>query len=277
MPEFPVVQALSERLGALLDGARFSGAEPLQFAALKTVQPSPDELVGRPVASIGSRGKYLAIDLDGPRILIHFGQAGRLTIEDPPSSSRPRRGVVRLRFEERPALLVTEFGTERRAGWWVVAAGEDGPLAALGPEALSEEFAHEIRNGHDTRRLHTYLRDQRTVAGIGRGHADDILHRAGLSPFASLDSLDAGTRDRLVDAIAAVLEEGLDAERKRAGGLPPKLGDHWTVHARHGEPCPVCSTALQRVSYESHEITYCPDCQTRGRVLKDRRMSRLLK
>ena len=121
------------------------------------------------------------------------------------------------------------------------------------------------------------LRDQRRVAGIGRGYSDDILHRAKLSPFRSLSALDGAERARLLEAVRSVLTEGLEVERRREGGLPPKLGDHWIVHGRAGTPCPACGTELRRVSYESHEVTYCPSCQTGGRILADRRLSRLVK
>ena len=277
MPELPVIQALAERLEPQLVGQRLEAAEPLQFAALRTVSPTPDEVAGRTLQAVGARGKYLVLDLGGPRILVHLSQAGRVTIEDPPKRTRPKRGVVRLRFADAPALLVIEYGTERKARWWVLADGDDGPLAALGPAPTSPAFARLIRGGEDRRRLHTVLRDQRTVAGIGRGYADDILHRAGLSPFVALAGLDDDARERLLEAVVTVLDEGLAVEREREGGLPPKLGDHWAVHARHGEACPRCGRELRRVSYEAYEITYCPDCQTGGRVLADRRMSRLLR
>ncbi|MFN2555362.1 MAG: DNA-formamidopyrimidine glycosylase family protein [Nitriliruptorales bacterium] len=277
MPELPEMQALAERLDAVVGSSAFSGADPLQFTGLKTVAPTPDEVAGRTVVGVGRRGKFLVFDLDGPRILVHLSQGGRVTIEDPPKTSRPKRSVVRLRFVEAPALLVIEYGTERKAGWWVLARGEDGPLARLGPEPHDDNFATFVRTGTDSRRLHTILRDQQTVAGIGRGYADDILHRAGLSPFTALASLDVEARERLVETVHSVLAEGLAAERRRRGGLPTKLGDHWIVHGRAGEPCPHCGDSLARVSYESYEVTYCPACQTDGRILKDRRLSRLLK
>jgi len=150
-------------------------------------------------------------------------------------------------------------------------------LVGLGPEATSDEFGAWVRTSDDRRRVHTILRDQRTVAGIGRGYTDDSLHRARLSPYASLASLDADARERLITAIHEVLADGLERERRRTGGLPNKLGDGWIVHNAHGQPCPVCGTTLQRVSYESYEVTYCPTCQTEGKVLADRRLSRLLK
>ena len=175
-------------------------------------------------------------------------------------------------------MLVREFGTERKAGWWVLGPGDDGPLESLGPEVTSEEFAQWLRSSDDGRRVHTILRDQRTVAGVGRGYADDALHRAKLSPYASLKSLTADERERLLAAIIAVLDDGLDRERTRSGGLSQnKLGEHFTVHGKAGLPCPECGEDLKRVSYESHEVVYCPRCQTGGKVLADRRLSRLVK
>lgn len=277
MPELPEMQALAERLEALVGGRPFAGADVIQFSALKTVRPAPDELVGRCVEAVGRRGKYLVFSFGGARVLVHLSQGGRVTVEDPARRTRPRRGVVRLRFEDAPALLVIEYGTERKAGWWVLGADDDGPLAQLGPEPHDPDFAAWLRRTDDSRRVHTVLRDQRTVAGIGRGYADDILHRAHLSPFGSLAGLSRANRDRLLAAIGEVLAEGLQAERQRTGGLPAKLGDHWAVHGRSRQPCPRCGHDLQRVSYESYEVTYCPACQTEGRVLKDRRLSRLLK
>jgi formamidopyrimidine-DNA glycosylase len=159
----------------------------------------------------------------------------------------------------------------------VLNAGDEGPLERLGPEPYSPEFEELVMTSTDNRRVHTWLRDQRTVAGIGRGYSDDILHRARLSPYAAVGKLDDGSRERLLAAVRSVLDEGLAEERKRTGGLPTKLGDHWIVHGRAGAPCPRCGETLRRVSYESHEIAYCPACQTGGKVLADRRLSRLVK
>jgi formamidopyrimidine-DNA glycosylase len=125
--------------------------------------------------------------------------------------------------------------------------------------------------------VHSILRDQRTVAGIGRGYSDDILHRARLSPYASLASLTADGRSELSRAVEEVLAQALEAERGRTGGLPPKLGDRFKIHGRFGTPCPRCGAELKRVWYEDYEITYCPACQTEGRILADRRLSRIVK
>jgi formamidopyrimidine-DNA glycosylase len=277
VPELPEVQALAERLEALLAGSSLTGLDPLQFSALKTYDPPPESLFGRTLASVGRRGKYVALQFGGPRLLIHLSQGGRIVVEDPPKGTRPRGAVLRLRFADRPSVLVKEFGTERRAGWWVLAPGDDGPLAGLGPEPDSELFADLLLHGRDRRRVHTILRDQRTVAGIGRGYSDDALHRARLSPYATLAGLTAEERERLLEAIRVTLAEALEEERRRTGGLPTKLGDHFTVHNRYGQPCPRCGEDLRRVSYESHEVTYCPACQTGGKVLADRRLSRLVR
>jgi formamidopyrimidine-DNA glycosylase len=278
MPEMPEVQALAERVQSAVGGATLDGFDLLQFSSLKTVTPRPAELVGRRLEDVGRRGKYLVLDFErGDRILVHLSQGGRLDVEAPPKATKPRGAVARFRFSEAPSLLIKEFGKERKAGVWSLDAGDEGPLSALGPEALSEEAATFFREGTDVRRVHTILRDQKTVAGVGRGYSDDALHYAKLSPFAVLGKLDAGERDRLVEALRAILSDALEVERRRSGGLPTKLGDHFTVHGRWGQPCPRCGADFRRVSYESHEVTYCPDCQTGGRILADRRLSRLIR
>jgi formamidopyrimidine-DNA glycosylase len=277
VPELPEVQALSERIEARLAGSSLVRAEALSFSALKTFTPMPEELGGKRLDQVGRRGKFLMFGFETLTLLIHLSQGGRVDFLDKAAPTRPKGSVLRLRFDRPPILFVKEFGTERKAGWWVLPAGEDGPLAKLGPEPFSEEFAQLVLHGTDTGRIHALLRDQRRVAGIGRGYSDDILHRAKLSPFRSLTSLDQEERGRLLDTIHSVLEDGLAVERKRSGGLPPKLGDHWIVHGRFGSPCPVCGSDLRRISYESHQVTYCPTCQTGGKILADRRLSRLIK
>ena len=277
MPEMPEMQALAERLESAIGGKTLVRADPLQFSALKTFSPSPDDLYGKTVDHIWRRGKYVLINFGGPNIAFHLSQGGRVDVEPEPKTTKPKGAVVRLRFEDAPAVLIKEFGTDRKAGWWVLAEGDLSPLEKLGPEPDSDEFAEFVRTTTDSRRIHTLLRDQRTVAGLGRGYTDDILHRAQLSPYSSFKSLGPDERERLVDAIHVVLEEGLQEERKRKGGLPTKIGDHWVVHNNWGRPCPVCGDDLRRVSYESHEVAYCPTCQTEGKILADRRMSRLIR
>ena len=277
MPELPEITALAERLAGRVQDRALTSITPLQFSALKTVVPAPESLLGRPVAALSRRGKFLVFEFTGPRLLVHLSQGGRVDVEDSPKKTRPKGAVVRFGFENAPSLLVKEYGTERKAGWWVLAPGDDGPLARLGPEADSPEAEALLLQGDDRRRVHTLLRDQRTVSGVGRGYADDILHRAGLSPYATLAGLDEPGRAALVEAVRAVLAEALVAERRRTGGLPAKLGDHFAVHGRAGLPCPRCEADLRRVSYDSHEVAYCPACQTGGKVLADRRLSRLVR
>lgn len=279
MPELPEVQALAERLGEALVGGRLSAWEAMGFSGLKTVDPGPDDLLGAELVAVGRRGKFLVMNFDnGLRLLIHLSQAGRVDIEEPPKSTKPRGSVCRLVFDASRAILVREHGHERKAGWWVLDAGEEGPLAALGPEVIEEGFAEAIRSGDSGRHLHTVLRDQRFAAGVGRGYADDALHRARLSPFVSLRSLSGEERERLIEAIEEVLAEALERERQRTGGLSAaRLGDRFEIHRRYGQPCPRCGRSLERVSYASYEIVYCPTCQTDGRVYADRRLSKLLR
>jgi formamidopyrimidine-DNA glycosylase len=272
------MQALAERLDERFAGHTFTGYEPLGFTGLKTVSPAPDELVGRAVESVGRRAKYLVWDFGGTRVLVHLSQAGRLDIEEEAKRTKPKGAVVRLRFDDGSAVLVREHGTERKAGWWVLGPDDEGPLDRLGPEPDSDEFAAVLLESSDGRRVHTILRDQHTVSGVGRGYADDALHRARLSPFAALSKLSADERRALLDAVRGVLADALERERGRTGGLSePKLGEHFTVHGKAGMPCPVCGNELKRVSYESHEVVYCPHCQTDDKILADRRLSRLLK
>jgi formamidopyrimidine-DNA glycosylase len=287
------MQAVAERLDAQLRGGHLTRVDALHFTALKTVVP-PESLFKLPIDGVGRRGKYLVFRFEGGlRMLVHCSQGGRLDLEDPPKKTKPRGSLVRFFFTRRlvgsadaepaadgadGALLLREYGTERKAGWWVLAPGDDGPMERLGPEATSEEFEQFLLTSDDRRRIHTLLRDQRTVAGIGRGYADDALWAARLSPYATLASLNPEKRRALVDAIRSVLAAALEGERTRTGALgQAKLGQRFLVHGHYGEPCPRCGETLRHVSYESHEVVYCAHDQTGGKVLADRRLSRLLK
>lgn len=281
------MQALSERLGARLGGLTLRRADLLGFSSLKTYDPAPAALEGHALVSVGRRAKYLVWDFDdGNRLVLHLSQAGRLDVEEPPKKTKPRGAVARFVFGRGDAgldgpgvgILVREYGSQRKASWWVLAPGDEGPLEGLGPEPGSDEFAALIRTSDSRRHLTTDLRDQRTVSGIGRGWGDDILQRARLSPFSSLRALTPEQREALLGATTDVLGEALELERHREGGLSESsLGGRFTVHGRYGEPCPTCGETLQRVSFESYEMTYCPHCQTGGKVLADRRLSRLLR
>jgi formamidopyrimidine-DNA glycosylase len=279
MPELPQMQALAERLDVAVAGAVIARVELLGFSGLKTVLPPGQGLEGEKLLGVGRRGKYLVLNLSsGRRALVHLSQAGRLDIEVPPKHTKPRGAVVRFVLRNDTGVLVREHGHERKAGWWVLVAGDEGPLEGLGPEPPETAFEDLLLTSQETRHLHTLLRDQRFVAGIGRGYADDALNRAGLSPFSSLNSLSHPDRRRLVAEVRSVLSDAIASERRRTGGLSePKLGTAFAVHNRAGKPCPVCGEPLLKVSYESHEVVYCKRCQTKGRVLADRRLSRLLK
>jgi formamidopyrimidine-DNA glycosylase len=286
VPELPEMQALSERLDALLAGATLERADLLGFSSLKTYSPKPEDLYGHTLRSVRRRAKYLVWEFDdGNRMVLHLSQAGRLDVEEPPKKTKPRGAVARFTFTtagaspSTVAVLVREYGTQRKASWWMLAPGDEGPLAGLGPEPGSDEFAEFIRTSDSRRHLTTDLRDQHVVSGIGRGWGDDILHRAKLSPFASLHSLTSDQREALLAAANVVLAEALELERSREGGLSEaKLGGRFRVHNRVGELCPTpCGDTLRRVSFESYEMSYCPTCQTGGKVLADRRLSRLLK
>src|SRR3984957_10068428 len=282
------MQALAERLDSLLVGTLLLRADLLGFSSLKTYAPAPDSILQHRLESVSRRAKYLVWEFDdGNRIVLHLSQAGRLDIEQPPKQTRPRGSAVRFVFGRDPSgvewssvgVLVREYGTHRKASWWVLAPGDEGPLAGLGPEPGSKEFAELIRTSTSKRQLTTDLRDQHVMSGIGRGWGDDILHRARLSPFANLGSLNAVEREHLIEAVDRVLGDALAAERTRKGGLSESsLSGRFAVHGRFGQPCPLpCGDTLARVSFESYEMTYCPRCQTKGKILADRRLSRLLK
>jgi formamidopyrimidine-DNA glycosylase len=282
------MQALAERLDALLAGTTLFRVDLLGFSSLKTYAPTPESVLHHRLVSVSRRAKYLVWEFDdGIRVVLHLSQAGRLDVEQPPKQTRPRGSAVRFVFGrggaefEEPVIgvLVREYGTHRKASWWVLAPEDEGPLARLGPEPGTEEFAELIRTSNSRRHLTTDLRDQHFTAGIGRGWGDDILHRARLSPFASFSSLTPEQRESLLSAVTTVLDDALELERTRKGGLSEaKLGGRFKVHGRAEEPCPAsCGDTLRRVSFESYDMTYCPSCQTGGRQLKDRRLSRLLK
>jgi formamidopyrimidine-DNA glycosylase len=278
MPELPEMQALSERLETVLRDRTLSAVQLLGFSSLKTVIPAPDNLVGERVVSVGRRGKYVVVAFEaGQRLLIHLSQAGRMDLEQPPKTTKPKGALVWLSFGDL-ALLVREHGTQRKAGWWVLGPGDDGPLATLGPEPDDARFEQLLLHDDSSRHLHTMLRDQHVVAGIGRGYADDTLNRAQLSPFGTLASLGAADRERLLSAVRSTLAEALERERTRTGALSePRLGERFAVHNRRDQPCPMCGSELKSVRFDSYEIVYCPACQTKGRVLADRRLSRLLR
>ena len=278
MPEMPEIQAHAERLTEAFAGTRLERFTPLAFTALKTAVPAPDVAHGHPLEAVDRRGKHLLLRFAPATYVVHLMQGGRLRVDEK-QAARPRGGQARWRFADGRALLLTEAGTERRAGVWVV----DGdpltrpPLCDLGPEADSVDRTTlaELLAGHPMR-LHGWLRDQRIIAGIGRRLANEICHRARLSPFASTARLDDDAVGRLHEAIGACLADSLADERRRTD-MSSSSERAGAVHNRVGEPCPACGDTIRAVEYRTYTISYCPTCQTGGKVLADNTTSRFLK
>ncbi len=275
MPEFPEVEAWRRALDEPVSAFPVERAGPAHVATLKTFDPPISALEGRRLAGADRRAKRLLFPTeDGELVLlVHLMTAGRLRYLRA-GEAGPKSPAFRLAFQGGSQLVLTEAGSKKRAGVWLLTPdAAEAELAHLGPEAfgLGAERLGEILRA-DARRLHSLLRDQRAVAGIGRAWANEILQRAKLSPFALSTELDPGEVDRLASAIDEELARGL-ALRERGS----KDAATYRIHDRLGQPCPDCGTPIARVDYEEHTIYYCPSCQTGGRVLKDRRLSRLLR
>jgi formamidopyrimidine-DNA glycosylase len=279
VPELPEVQAHAERLDAMFHGAVLARFVPLTFTALKTATPRPDDAYGCPLAGVDRRGKYLLLQFDPITFAVHLMQGGRLLVDEK-QSARPRGGQARWVFADGRALLLTEQGTERRAGVWCLPSVDTfahQPLAELGPEATAlDAEALAARFAQFPMRLHGFLRDQHAVAGLGRRMANEVCHRARLSPFANTAKLDPAAVAAVVDAIRGACDEGLAYERSRAdmSGSADRPG---RVHNRTGEPCPECGDTVRAVEYSGYTVNYCPTCQTNGKVLADNTTSRFLK
>jgi formamidopyrimidine-DNA glycosylase len=275
MPELPEVEALRRSLDDPVRAFPVERAGPAHIATLKTFDPPLATLEGRRLEGAERRGKRLLLPTeDGELVLmIHLMSAGRLRYLRA-GEDGPKTPAFRLRFEGGAQLVLTEAGAKKRAGVWLLTPEQvDEELEHLGPEALGlgMEQLGEIL-GRESRRLHSLLRDQRAVAGIGRAWANEILHRARLSPFALSTQLEHEEIERLASAIEEELTRGL--ELRERGASDKRV---YRVHNRLGEPCYVCGTALAWVDYEEHSVFYCPHCQTGGRLLADRRLSRLLR
>lgn len=278
MPELPEVQAHAERLDDLFAGAVLDRFRPLAFTVLKTFDPDPSATHGEALESVGRRGKVLLLRFPSATHVVHLMQGGRLE-PDEKQAAKPRNGQARWTFADGRALLLSEAGTERKAGVWVVAGDPDGhePLDHLGPDAtdVDVDTMVELLGGENTR-VHGFLRDQRRIAGLGRRLANEICHRAKLSPFAMTAKLDRDDAGALVEAIQATVAEGLADERTREKMSSSKERPG-SVHRRTGEPCPVCGDAIREVAYNRYTVHYCPTCQTDGRVLADNTTSKFLK
>ncbi|HEX9991763.1 MAG TPA: DNA-formamidopyrimidine glycosylase family protein [Acidimicrobiales bacterium] len=278
MPELPELQAHAERLDAAFAEATLERFTALSITALKTFSPPPEAAAGHALVFVGRRGKYLLLDFGVATFVVHLMQGGRLK-PDPKQAARPRGALARWRFADGRALLLTEAGTEKRAGVWVVDGDPEAqePLAGLGPEAdlLTGPELHALFAAHPMR-LHGLLRDQRIVAGLGRRLANEVCHRARLSPFANTAKLDLVDAERVAEAVRVAVAESLAYERGRddMSSSPDRPGN---VHHRTGDACPVCGDAVRAVEYRSYTVNYCPTCQTGGRVLADNTTSKFLK
>ena len=281
MPELPEVEITTRLLSRALEGAQIESAAAPGVNALKTFDPPLSAVEGWRVERVSRRGKLVLLELDGDlALLIHLMSAGRFQLFDTRASLRDRTSRLLLRLADGRELRLREFGTRQRAWVKLVPAGEleqEETLAGQGPEAwpdpppLVELLEHP-------RPLYALLRDQHVLAGIGRSWVDEILHAARLSPFKRGSDLDSDEAERLREAMMGRLGDALaHYEQVVALPVPDKLPMPLVVHRRNGEPCPRCGDRLEAVFYEDYVMCYCPACQTEGKVLKDRRLSRLLK
>jgi formamidopyrimidine-DNA glycosylase len=280
MPELPELQAHAERLDERYAGNTLERFTPLTFTALKTAVPPASDAHGKPLVSVGRRGKHLLLDFEELTFVVHLMQGGRLKEEAAGKQpAKPKTGVGRWTFVDGRSLLLTEAGSERRAGVWAVAGDPETqpPIDGLGPEADDVDPVILLKLLHENpMRLHGWLRDQHNVAGLGRRLANEICHRAKLSPYAATGKLDADDAATLVDAIHACLDESLAYERGR-NDMSSSADRPGSVHHREGETCPVCDDEIRAVEYRSYTIDYCPTCQTNGKILADNTTSKFLK
>jgi formamidopyrimidine-DNA glycosylase len=280
MPELPEVEITARLIGAAIAGAEVESALAPGINVLKTHEPPLGALAGRTALGVRRRGKHLIVEFEGLELLIHLMSAGRLQLYDKRAGPRDRTSRLLVRLADGRELRLREFGTKQRAWAKLLKSGaveEDEAIATLGPEAWPDPPPLDARLDVP-RPLHTVLRDQQVIAGIGRSWVDEILHAAKLSPFKRGSDLTAAEAETLRAAVGAALGAALEHyERTVELPIPDKLPMPLGVHRHEGHPCPRCGTRLERVYFEDYVIAYCPACQTEGRVLKDRRLSKLLK
>jgi formamidopyrimidine-DNA glycosylase len=280
------MEIVARRLDAALPGETIESAMTPGLNALKTFDPPFSAVDGATFTGARRRGKLLLLDVATPghgelTLLVHLMSAGRIQMFDKRASMKDRTSRVLFRLSGDRELRVREFGT-RQAAWVKLlrpdAVAADEALDGLGPEAWPEPPEDLAERLAAPRPLHSMLRDQRVITGIGRTWVDEILHAARLSPFKRGDDLSDEEADALREAIAGELGRVIDVYEEQVDlPLPEKFPKPTRVHAHQGEPCPRCETVLEAVFYEDYVMTYCPHCQTEDRVLKDRRLSRLLK
>jgi formamidopyrimidine-DNA glycosylase len=284
MPEMPEVQAHAERMTAALAGSTLQRFELLNFASLKTFDPPVDAARGKRLQAVERRAKYLLLRFeDDLTHVVHLMQGGRIRL-DPKVSKKPRLGLARWTFTATAsgtdeAWLLTEAGTERKAGVWAV-RGEpraQAPLDGLGPEADQATRAQlgALLGGH-SKRLHGLLRDQSIVAGLGRMLTNEILYEAGLSPFANAARLSDDDFDRLHTALAEVVDRAVEHERT-LDDIGKSIDRPSKVHNRAGQPCLDCDDTIRTVEYRQYTVFYCPTRQTGGKLLADNTTSKFLK
>lgn len=282
----PEITAHAERLGESFIGAELLSFRALHLTALKTFDPRPDAAVGRELSATGHRGKYLLLHFDAPdrdpgrrlTYVVHLMQGGRLR-PDAKKSRKPRGGMARWEFADGGAMLLTEAGTEHKAGVWLVAGDPltQEPVDHLGPDADTisrDDLAALLGAGNG--RVHGFLRDQRQLAGIGRLLANEILHTAKISPFATTGKLDDEQIDRLHTAMIDTIAASVEHERT-LDDLGKSADRPNQVHHRVGLPCPVCGDEIRSVEYRRYTVAYCPTCQTDGKILADNTTSKFLK
>ncbi len=281
MPELPEVEITARRIEAAVRGATVESVLAPGMNVMKTFDPPLDALVGREITGVRRISKMPVVEFGDLSLLIHLMSAGRLRVFDKRASLKDRASRVLIRLDDGRELRLREFGTKQRA-WAKLLPGdevaEDEMVATLGPEAWPapplEEFAAAIDK---PRHLHPLLRHQKDISGIGRSWVDEILWEARLSPFKKGTELDEAEVEHLHAALH-VLGDAIDHYEETLGpDLPDKIPMPLRVHKHEGEPCPRCGTTIEAVFFSEHQMNYCPNEQTGGRVLKDRRLSKLLK
>ena len=282
MPELPEVEITARRLSAALTGSEVESTLAPGMVAMKTVNPPLSTLEGRMIEGVSRIGKMPQVHFSGDlTLLVHLMSAGRLQVYDKRATLKDRRSRVLIRLAGGRELRLREFGTKQRAWAKLLPSDQvenDEMVATLGPEAWPAPPLPALAEAVDQpRHLHPLLRDQRAIAGIGRSWVDEILWEARLSPFKKGSELEGEEIERLYDALA-ILGATIDHYEEVVGDqVPDKLPMPLQVHRREGEPCPRCGATIEAVYFAEHQTNYCPEEQTGGRVLKDRRLSRLLK
>ena len=281
MPELPEVEIAARRLDSALAGAEIESALAPGMVAMKSFDPPLDAIAGQTIAGVRRVGKMPVVEIGPLAMLVHMMSAGRLQLFGKRASMKDRRSRVLVRLADGRELRLREFGTKQRAWAKLMArdaVAEDEMVASLGPEAWPAPPLEDLARALDeSRPLHPLLRDQRAIAGIGRSWVDEILWEAALSPFKRGNDLDDDEVARLHEALH-VLGDAIDHYEEAVGDeVPDKMPMPLRVHRHEGEPCPRCATTLEAVHYADYVMSYCPTEQTDGKVLKDRRLSRLLK